>query len=746
MSQKLLQKDIKQLLDARQYAPRDVLGFHEFCNEQGFTEWLIRVYEPEAISVTVVWDLSNTASSDAIEHPLKQVHADGLFELRLQPLPKLQPYKLRIDYRDGNQELKYDPYYFSAEISDFDLFLFAEGNHHQIFRKLGAHITEYQGVQGTRFAVWAPNAERVSVVGAFNYWDGRKHLMQSRGASGVWELFIPGVAADALYKYEIKSTHNGNIYVKSDPYGFAMQLRPDNASCVADLTGYEWQDQAWMQQRLEQDALQQPVNIYEVHPGSWRKVPAENNRFLNYAELAAELIPYVKEMGYTHIELMGLAEHPLDASWGYQVTGYYAPTARYGKPKDLMAFIDECHQAGIGVIMDWVPAHFPKDDNALCLFDGTPLYEHADDRIGEHKDWGTKIFNYGRNEVRNFLIANAVYWLDYYHIDGLRVDAVASMLYLDYSREEGEWLPNKYGGRENLEAITFIKSLNETIFHYFPGILSIAEESTAFTGVSHPTYLGGLGFNLKWNMGWMNDSLKYIQQDPIYRQYDGQLLTFSMVYAFSEQYVLPISHDEVVHGKQSLLSKMPGDDWQKRANYRAYLTYKLGHPGKKLLFMGSEWGQWQEWDVSQSLPWDNLQSPFHSQLQAFCKSLNHLYLAQPALYRSDFDHNGFEWIDFHDYQNCVYSFMRWDTQDQSYPRKPLIFIFNFTPVPRDNYAIGVPFAGRYIKVLDSDNDAFGGSAYNQQQALDAQAIECHNRPYSLSLNLPPLSALILTTE
>ncbi|HEX7025974.1 MAG TPA: 1,4-alpha-glucan branching protein GlgB [Gammaproteobacteria bacterium] len=732
MNKLLSAKDIELLAESRHHAPRSFLGFHEIENEHGIKEWIIRVFEPEAVRVAVCWE--NRMPEEADE--LTRIDKRGLFETFLQPLEALVPYKLIVDYKDGNREVKYDPYYFSPGLSEFDLYLFGEGNHHQIYYKLGAHPTVHGDVEGTLFAVWAPNAERVSVVGDFNYWDGRKHLMHAHGSSGVWELFIPGVREGAIYKYEIRS-RTGAILIKSDPYGFAMQRRPETASVVTDINKYKWHDQEWMEQRDSRNVLDQPINIYEVHLGSWRR--GEDNRFLTYLELADELIPYVIDMGYTHLELVGVAEHPYDGSWGYQVVGYYAPTARYGRPEEFMYFIDRCHQAGIGVIMDWVPGHFPKDGHGLIEFDGTALYEHHDVRLGEHREWGTKIFNYGRNEVRNFLVANALFWLEYYHIDGLRVDAVASMLYLDYDRKEGEWVPNRYGGRENLEAIEFLKKFNEAVFHYHPGILSVAEESTAFPGVSHPTYAGGLGFNMKWNMGWMNDTLRYISQDPVYRKYDSHLLTFSMIYAYTEKYVLPISHDEVVHGKGSLLSKMPGDDWQKRANYRLYLSFMMAHPGKKLLFMGSEFGQWEEWTEAHSLNWKHLEYDFHRQLHHFCRSLNHFYLNTPALYRNDFEPSGFEWIDLHDHENSIYSFLRRGCSADD--GDPVIFVFNFTPMSRENYSIGVPEPGRYEKIFDSDAPEYGGSGCFYQIEIETESVWWHNRSQRLLVHVPPLGAV-----
>jgi 1,4-alpha-glucan branching enzyme len=734
MTAVLSKKDMESLVQSRHYAPRSLLGFHEVTNERGLCEWVVRVFEPEAKEVALFWD--NQSREEAVS--LTRIHKGGLFEIFLQRLEQLRLYKLLVSYKDGNQEVKYDPYFFSPLLSDFDLYLFGQGNHHGIYRKFGAHTMQRDGVDGTFFAVWAPNAERVSVVGSFNYWDGRKHSMQARESSGVWELFIPGVKDGDQYKFEIRS-RTGTTLMKADPYGFTMQHRPDTASVVTSIDGYKWRDDDWMQRRANQNILEQAVNIYEVHMGSWRR--GESNRFLTYLELADELIPYVEDMGYTHIELMGVAEHPFDASWGYQVTGYYAPTSRHGSPKEFMYFIDRCHRAGIGVIMDWVPGHFPKDAHGLSYFDGTALYEHDDPRLGEHSDWGTKIFNYGRNEVRNFLVANVLYWLEYYHMDGIRVDAVASMLYLDYSRKEGEWLPNKFGGRENLEAIEFVKNFNQVAFRYFPGIMSIAEESTAFPGVSHPTYVGGLGFNFKWNMGWMNDTLRYIAKDPVYRQYESHLLTFSMIYAYTEKYILPISHDEVVHGKRSLLSKMPGDDWQKRANYRVYLSFMIGHPGKKLLFMSTEFGQWEEWNEKSGINWGHLDFEFHQQLHHFCRQLNRFYRDNPVLYHNDHAPSGFEWIDLHDHSNCIYSFLRRGKPEER--MAPMIFIFNFTPVPRDNYSIGVPDSGIYEKVFDSDRSDFGGSGYNRQVDIGSDDVVWHGRPARLLVNVPPLSAIAL---
>ncbi len=730
---KISQEERQRLIKASHHAPRSVLGFHEISDENQNKIWVIRVFEPDAQQVYLSWE-----ESQVQEQELEQIDPDGLFQLQMPRQASLSPYLLRVVYKNGHECTKHDPYYFAPELSEFDLHLFGEGNHHHIYHKLGAHLMTQQNVKGVRFAVWAPSAKRVSVVGDFNYWDGRKHAMQSLGSSGVWELFIPNVKEGDLYKYEILSQSH-EIHIKTDPYGFYSQIRPDTASRVANLDSYQWNDQDWQKDVRDKKQISEPINIYEVHLGSWKLVLHEGNRFLTYREMATELIPYVQDMGYTHIELLGILEYPFDGSWGYQVTGYYAPTSRYGSPQDFMFLIDACHQANLGVIIDWIPAHFPKDSHGLSLFDGTCLYEHSDPLQGEHRDWGTKIFNYGRNEVRNFLISSALFWFDKYHVDGLRVDAVASMIYLDYSREDGQWIPNCYGGKENLEALHFLRSMNEVLFHYYPGALSIAEESTAFHGVSHPTYVGGLGFNFKWNMGWMNDSLQYISKDSIYRGYDNHLITFSMIYAYSENYILPISHDEVVHGKGSLLSKMPGDEWQKRANHRLYLSFKMAHPGKKLLFMGSEFGQWEEWHEWSSLDWHLVESfETHQQLQSFCKTLNWFYRNHESLYSSDTQPEGFEWIDHHDHNNSVYSFARKSLDGQ---KSPIIFIFNFTPVPRDNYRIGVPDAGLYQKLIDSDAHQFGGSGYNQQPTLHTDSIASHWRNQSLSLNLPPLGAM-----
>ncbi|WP_333652031.1 1,4-alpha-glucan branching protein GlgB [Dissulfurispira sp.] len=625
-------------------------------------------------------------------------------------------------------------------LTDFDLHLIGEGTHYKNYEKLGAHVVEVNGVKGVHFAVWAPNAKRVSVIGDFNHWDGKKHPMKLLGDSGIWEIFIPGLDEGELYKFEVKSKYRGYKEQKADPFAFYFEVRPKSAAIVYNIENkHQWQDAEWMEIRRKKNWFESPVAIYEVHLGSWMRVPEDNNRFLTYRELADKLIPYVKELGFTHIELLPISEHPLDASWGYQTIGYFAPTSRHGRPEDLMYFVDKCHQNEIGVIIDWVPAHFPKDAHGLGYFDGTCLYEHEDPRKGEHRDWGTLIFNYGRNEVTNYLISNALFWLEKYHIDGLRVDAVASMLYLDYSREPGDWIPNIYGGNENLEAIDFLKKLNEVVHQYHPGVLTIAEESTAWTGVSRPTYLGGLGFSMKWNMGWMHDTLEYFSKDPIYRKYHTNNLTFSMLYAFTENFILPFSHDEVVHGKRSMLDKMPGDTWQKFANLRALLGYMYGHPGKKLLFMGSEFGQWREWNFDESLDWHLLQHEPHKKLQRFLSDLNNLYITEPAMHEVDFEWHGFEWIDFHDSDNSVISFIRRAKNHDDF----LVFVFNLTPIPRFGYRVGVPGGGFYREILNSDSEIYWGGNLGNAGGVYADNVPCHARQFSLNLILPPLSILIL---
>jgi 1,4-alpha-glucan branching enzyme len=665
----------------------------------------------------------------------ERIHGDGFFEAIIPGTNDRFPYTLELTGHEGQEWKDYDPYSFGAVLGPLDVHLFSEGNHFDVYDKLGAHLTEMDGVKGTAFAVWAPNAQRVSVVGDFNAWDGRRAVMRKLLGTGIWEIFLPGVGEGAHYKYEIKASHGG-LLLKSDPFAFFSQHGTSTASMVFDLKRYGWADGEWMEKRRSIEWQTRPVSVYEVHLGSWARVPEEGDRFLTYLEFADRLLDYVVDMGYTHIELMPVAEHPFEGSWGYQVTGYYAPTSRFGNPDQFRNFVDRCHQRGIGVIVDWVPGHFPKDAHGLAEFDGTDLYEHSDPRQGEHRDWGTLIFNFGRNEVRNFLIANALFWLDEYHIDGLRVDAVASMLYLDYSREPGDWVPNCFGGRENLEAIDFLKRFNEVCYDRFPGIMTIAEESTAWPGVSRPTYLGGLGFGFKWNMGWMHDFLQYMSLDPIHRRYHQGDITFSLLYAFHEHFMLVLSHDEVVHGKGSLLGKMPGDIWQQFANLRMFYAWMYAHPGKKLLFQGGEFGQWNEWDHSKSLDWHLLDYPLHAGLRRLLQHLNWIYKSEPCLWELDDSYEGFEWIDFHDADNSVVAFMRKARNGAS-----IFFVVNATPVVREAYRVGVPGPGWYEEIINTDAEAYGGGNVGNYGGQYAEQTNWQGRDHSLLLRLPPLSVV-----
>lgn len=721
--------EVFKVINAEHPDPFSVLGMHSLESENAMA---VRAYLPNAKEITVV------EVSGKNTYKMEKVDDSGFFEVVIKDRGEFFKYNLNVSDYAGNSFTIYDPYSFLPVLSDFDLHLFNEGNNHKIYEKLGAHKMTIDGIEGTFFAVWAPCAKRVSVVGNFNQWDGRRHQMRVRGNSGVWELFIPGISSGEVYKYEIKTPHN-DLYVKADPYAFYSEIRPNTASIVYDIDGYQWNDADWMYERDNSNSFEKPISIYEVHLGSWKRASNDENGFHTYRELADMLVEYVKYMGYTHIELLPISEHPFDGSWGYQITGYYAVTSRYGEPKDFMYLVDKCHQNGIGVLVDWVPAHFPKDGHGLARFDGTALYEHYDSKQGEHPDWGTHIFNYGRNEVKNFLIANALFWFDKYHIDGLRVDAVASMLYLDYGKKDGEWIPNRWGGKENVDAIEFMKQLNSTVYKYFPGVMMTAEESTSWALVTKPPYTGGLGFSYKWNMGWMNDFLRYMSMDSVYRKYHQNLITFSMMYAFSENFILVLSHDEVVHGKCSMIEKMPGDYWQKFAGLRASYGYLYGHPGKKLLFMGGEFAQFIEWNYKQSLDWFLLDYDMHKKMQDYVRDLNHLYKSEKALYEVDFHYEGFEWIDCNDTEHSVISFMRKgkDWHDS------LIFVCNFTPVPHENYRIGAPFDTTYDEIFNSDWEKYGGSNVGNFNEIKATQEGMHNKPYSISLRIPPLATIVL---
>jgi 1,4-alpha-glucan branching enzyme len=718
---------LQAIAEARHADPFAVLGPHVEPNKGV----VIRTVIPTAERITVTRN-----GSGSIE--MTRRHPAGIFEAVLPDVTEIPDYRLHVSYQGGGTSEIDDPYRYGRVLSDYDLYLFAEGKHTRIYDRLGAHPMTIAGAAGVHFAVWAPNAKRVSVVSDFNAWDGRRHPMRSLGSSGVWEIFIPGIAVGERYKFELL-TRYGEVILKSDPFGFAFELPPLNASLVA-APQYHWQDDEWMRTRQSADSwFHRPFAVYEVHFGSWARIPEEGHRYLTYLELAERLVPYVKEMGYTHIELLPVMEHPFSGSWGYQVIGFFAPTSRFGKPEEFKAFVDACHREGIGVILDWVPGHFPKDAHGLAQFDGTALFEHQDPRQGEHREWGTLIFNYGRNEVRNFLLANALFWLHEYHIDGLRVDAVASMLYLDYSRTEGEWIPNRFGGRENLDAIDFLRELNTLTHAEQPGSITIAEESTAWPSVSRPAYVGGLGFTYKWNMGWMNDILEYVRKDPVYRRYEHRHLTFSLLYAFSENFILPFSHDEVVHGKGSLFGKIPGDDWQKAATLRALYGFMYAHPGKKLTFMGGEFGQGREWNYDESLDWHMLERPLHQALRRFVQDVNRIYQSERALFEVDFDFAGFQWIDCNDSENSVVSFIR-RAKDGA---DSLVAIVNFTPVPRDGYLVGVPAPGVYVELLNSDSEVYGGSNVGNGGAIFTEPIAAHGYDHSLRLTLPPLGFLLL---
>ena len=736
MKTTLRKQDLDLLVGARHWDPFSVLGPH-VLEEKGKRYVSVRVIQPRAREVQVV---RGTGATPRVS--MSRIHPDGVFEALFPLDTEIFPYRLEITGGDSYRWTQHDPYAFGTVLTDFDIHLLSEGSHLAQYEKMGSHVVDIGGIRGTAFVVWAPNAERVSVVCNFNHWDGRVHPMRNRGESGIWEIFLPGVVEEEVYKYEIRSRDTGELLAKTDPFGFRFELPPRTGTIVCDIEGYAWGDASWLEGRAQRSILEAPMAVYEVHLGSWKRKEGEEGPYLSYRELADDLVPYVKEMGYTHIELLPVAEHPFDGSWGYQVLGYFAPTSRHGRPTGFMEFVDRCHREGIGVILDWVPAHFPRDAHGLARFDGTHLYEHADPRRGEQREWGTLIFNYGRREVANFLLSNALFWLDKYHVDGLRVDAVASMLYLDYSRKPGEWVPNVYGGNENLEAVAFLKRMNELVHERHPGAITVAEESTAWPAVSRPTYLGGLGFTLKWNMGWMHDMLSFIEKDPIHRKYHFGQLTFALLYAFHENFVLPFSHDEVVHLKHSMLDKMPGDLWGKFANLRLLYAYMYAHPGKKLLFMGEEFAQWEEWNHDQSLSWDLLRWDTHQGVQRFVRDLNRLYREVPALHEIDFRPEGFEWIDFRDVDNSVVSFLRRGKD----PDDAVVCIFNFTPTPREMYRVGVPWPGRYREALNSDAAAYGGSNVGNAGAIGGESVPWMGRSHSVSLTLPPLGALFLLPD
>jgi 1,4-alpha-glucan branching enzyme len=712
---------IEALVRATHSDPFSYLGPHK--DDEGH---IVRAYLPRALSVELI-DADSTQSLGMMSQDL----APGIFTRRVA---QLKHYYYRILWGDGAQETE-DSYAFAPLLGDMDLYLFAEGNHREMGQVFGAQLTTHEGIAGVRFAVWAPNAQRISVVGNFNSWDGRRHPMRVRYPSGVWELFIPRLQAGEVYKYEILDC-NGTVTLKADPLALATEHPPATGSVVSAPLNFEWHDQEWMNQRKRADVYHQAISVYEVHVGSWRRGWSENP-ILNWQEFGDQLIPYVLEMGFTHVELMPIMEHPFGGSWGYQLLSQFAPSARYGSPKDFAKFVDRCHQAGIGVILDWVPAHFPTDAHGLGLFDGTALYEYAHPFEGFHQDWDTYIYNLGRNEVHGFMLASALHWLRVYHVDALRVDAVASMLYRDYSRKQGEWIPNQYGGRENLEAIAFLRHLNDVVSTELPGAMVIAEESTAWPGVSRPARDGGLGFTYKWNMGWMHDSLKYVSEDPLYRSYHYHQLTFGLLYAFYENFILPISHDEVVHGKGSLINKMPGDHWQKFANLRLYFSFMWTHPGKKLLFMGCEFAQWREWNHDEQLDWHLLDHPAHRGVQLLLKDVNHLYRNEPAMHQRDHRREGFQWLIGDDSSNSVYAWLRWGENGE-----PLLVIHNFIPVPRADYRVGVPIPGAWRVLLNSDANCYGGSNYGPAAAFAIDAPH-HGEAYSLQLDLPPLATLIL---
>ncbi|MDH4410008.1 MAG: 1,4-alpha-glucan branching protein GlgB [Verrucomicrobiales bacterium] len=715
--------EIPLILGASHHDPFSFLGLHQNPAGAGM---VMRVFRPFTAGVKV-----SVEGGETIE--MKCLHREGFYELLFPDREGPFAYRLIFTFGEVVTDPLVDPYSYGPVLGEQDVYFLGEGTHRRLWKAMGAHPRTFGEVDGVAFSVWAPNAHRVSVIGDFNGWDGRVHPM--RNHNGVWEIFLPQVCPGDLYKFEIVGA-DGGLVAKSDPFAFFSQHGPETASIIHDLERYTWNDGAWMAKRASQDLYHGPISIYEVHLGSWKRRHEDGDRFLTYRELADELVDYAVDMGYTHLELMPVAEYPFDGSWGYQGCGYFAPTSRFGSPDEFRYFVDRCHQRGLGVILDWVPAHFPKDAHGLARLDGTALYEHADPRQGEHADWGTLIFNYGRNEVRNFLISNAMFWLQEYHIDGLRVDAVASMLYLDYSRENGQWIPNQYGGRENIEAIAFLKQLNQICYEENPGIITLAEESTAFPGVSRPVDTGGLGFGFKWNMGWMNDSLTYMSHEPVHRKYHHGTATFSMIYAYHENYVLVLSHDEVVHGKGSLVQKMPGDRWQQMANVRFFLAWMFAHPGKKLLFQGLDFGQSEEWNHAVGLPWHLLDFEEHAGIQRLVRDLNRLYVAEPALNELDHEPGGFEWIDHNDAKHSLFTFLR-----RSRRGEIVVVLVNATPVPRSGYRLGVPEGGFYEEVMNSDSSRYGGSNFGSAGGIPARPQESHGRPYSIQVEIPPLATV-----
>ena len=725
--------ELKSLVGAQHRSPHQLLGMHPMGNGSGV---VVRTIQPGAEKIEVI----PTHEKNKPRFPLKRIHESGLFEGTHSGSKSVYAYDLAVTYEGGATRQFRDAYSFLPTLGEMDVYLFGQGNELRIYDKLGSKLRTIDGVRGTSFAVWAPNAQRVSVVGPFNNWDGRIHPMRSLGPSGIWEIFIPELGEGTLYKYEVKNAHGHNA-IKTDPYAYLYEVPPKNAAVVWDNTKFKWSDTAWMENRRNRDPLRSPLSVYEVHLGSWQKKgPFEG---FSYRELAKPLADYVNQLGFTHVEFLPVAEHAFYPSWGYQVTGFYAPTSRFGTPDDFQYLVNYLHEQGIGIIVDWVPAHFPRDDWALAQFDGTALYEHADPRQGAHQDWGTLIFNFGRHEVRNFLIANALFWCERFHIDGLRVDAVASMLYLDYSRKDGEWIPNQFGGRENLEAVEFLKSFNHFVHTECPGVITIAEESTAWPQVTRPPYLGGLGFTFKWNMGWMHDTLNYFKRDPVFRKYHQNDLTFAMLYHHHENFVLPLSHDEVVHGKGSLLQRMPGDDWQRFANLRALLAYQWLFPGKKLLFMGCEIGQSTEWNANGTVEWWLLEAgPYHKGAQKMVEDLNRLYKQCPALWESDYDHDGFWWIDCGDAENSILSFMR-QNRDRS---SQLAVILNLTPVLRSNYRIGLPRLGAWKEAFNSDCESYGGSNQGNLGRVISTDSPMHGQPQSAPITLPPLGIVAFQPE